>query len=238
MIHNVLPVVCSELNDYLKSVYDLDEDRVLVSNLMNQDGTIAVEGHNKVVCFLANIEEETTLKANPGASSFGGNFGVSRGDIHINLTVVFSAFFTGKNYVEALKFLSGVIYFFQSKSVFTSNNTPGLSDAIDKVVFDITSLSTHDLNALFSMIGAKYMPTIVYRVRMLKFSSDNIDGIIPAISGIGINEESIPPKAKKTKGIGLLGGLLSGDSDSGTPDNFDSEERSNLEEDDKTENEF
>lgn len=191
MIHNLLPVICAELNDHLKSIYGIDDDRVLVSNLMNQDGSVAVEGQNKIICFLANIEEETTLKANPGISSFGSSFGLSGGDIYVNLTVVFSAFFTGKNYVEALKFLSGVIYFFQSKSVFNPNNTPGLSNGIDKVVFDMTSLNFNDLNSLFSMVGAKYMPSVIYRVRMLKFTSDNIDGTIPSISGIGINDDSI-----------------------------------------------
>jgi hypothetical protein len=114
MIHNLLPTVAAELNDYFKSKYDLDEDRVVISNLMNQDGSVAVEGANKVVCYLANIEEETTLKATKGTAVFSGGFGSSGGDIHVNLTVMFSSFFTGKNYVEALKFLSGVIYFFQS----------------------------------------------------------------------------------------------------------------------------
>ena len=190
MIHNLLPVVCGELNEYLKSIFDIDDDRVIVSNVLNQDGSIAIEGNNKVVCFLANLEEETTLKANSGISSFGPSFGLSGGDIHVNLTIVFSAYFSGKNYVEALKFLSGVIHFFQAKAVFNPNNTPELSDSIDKAVFDITSLSFHDLNSLFSMIGAKYMPSVVYRVRMLRFTNDNIDDTIPAISGIGINDDA------------------------------------------------
>ena len=138
---------------------------------------------------MVNIEEETTLKSSAGTSSFGGGFGASGGNINVNLTVMFSAFFTGKNYVEALKFLSSVIYFFQSKPVFTQSNTPGLSSNIEKVVFDIISLEPRDLNSIFSMMGAKYMPSVIYRVRMLTFSSDNIDDVIPAISGIGINED-------------------------------------------------
>ncbi len=193
VIHNLLPIVGSELNEYFKSRFDIDEDRVLISNLMNQDGSIAVEGNNKVVCYLANIEEETTLKSTGGTSSFGGAFGSGGSDIHVNLTVMFSAFFTGKNYVEALKFLSGVIYFFQSKRVFTQTNTPGLSSNIEKAVFDIISLNPRDLNSIFAMMGAKYLPTIVYRVRMLTFSSDNIDDTIPSISGIGMETESYDP---------------------------------------------
>lgn len=40
------------------------------------------------------------------------------------------------------------------------------------------------------MMGAKYMPSVIYKVRMLTFSSDNIEDVIPAISGIGINEKN------------------------------------------------
>lgn len=188
MIHNLLPTVGAELNGYFKSRFDIDEDRLILSNLINQDGSVAVEGSNKVVCSLVNVHEETTLKSTAGTSSFGGGFAASGPDIHVNLTVMFSAFFTGKNYVEALKFLSGVIYFFQSKPVFTTGNTPGLSSNIEKACFDLTSLSYHDLNSVFAMMGAKYMPTVIYRVRMLTFSSDNIEDTIPSISGIGINE--------------------------------------------------
>ena len=203
MIHNFLPIVGEELNDYFKSKFDINEDRVIVSNLINQDGSIAVEGNNKVVFHLVNIEEETTLKASSGTSSYAGGFGSSGGNINLNLTVMFSAFFTGKNYVEALKFLSSVIYFFQSKPVFTQSNTPGLTPNIEKVVFDIISLEPRDLNSIFSMMGAKYMPSVIYRVRMLTFSSDNIDDVIPAISGIGINEDDsleAPPSQSRKSG--------------------------------------
>ncbi len=189
MIHNLMPVIGSELNEYFKSKFEIDEDRLVVSNLINQDGSVAVEGNNKVVFHLVNIEEETTLKATLGTSSFSGGFGSGGGDINVNLTVMFSALFTGKNYVEALKFLSSVIYFFQSKPVFNQSNTPGLSTNIEKAVFDIVSMEPRDLNSIFSMMGAKYMPSVIYRVRMLTFSSDNIDDTIPAISGIGINED-------------------------------------------------
>ncbi|MBT6916006.1 MAG: DUF4255 domain-containing protein [Flavobacteriales bacterium] len=190
MIHNLFPTVGAELNEYFKSKFDLEEDRVIVSNLVNQDGSIAVEGNNKVVFHLVNIEEETTLKATSGSASFGGGFGSVGGDINVNLTVMFSAYFTGKNYVEALKFLSGLIYFFQGKPVFTQSNSPGLSSNIDKAVFDIISMEPRDLNSIFSMMGAKYMPSVIYRIRMLTFSSDNIDDTIPAITGIGINEDN------------------------------------------------
>jgi hypothetical protein len=189
MIHNLLPVVCSELNDYFKSRYGVRENRLVLSNLINQDGSVALEGSNTVVCSLVNVEEETTLKATAGTTSSGGAFVKSSPDIYVNLTIIFSSYFVGKNYVEALKFLSGVIYFFQGKPVFTNDNTPGLSDNVEKAVFDLTSLSFHDLSAVFQMMGSKYLPSVVYRIRMLTFATDNMEDTIPSISGIGIIPE-------------------------------------------------
>ena len=188
MIHNLLPVIGQELNEFLKSRFAIDEDRLVLSNLVNQDGTLALEGLNKVVCSLVNIEEETTLKSTGGPAIAGDGYIHKGPDIHLNLTVIYSAFFSGKNYTEALKFLSGIIYFFQSKPAFDPNNTPGLSDNIQKACFDVVSLSYHDLNSVFSMLGAKYMPSVLYRVRMLTFSTDNIEDTIPAITGLGVNE--------------------------------------------------
>ena len=187
MIHNLLPIVGAELNDYLKTKFDISEDRLVLSNLINQDGTVAVDESNKVVCSLLNIQEETTLKASSGTYYSGGSYLSGGANLHVNLTVMFSAYFSGKNYVEALKFLSGVIYFFQSKPVFESSNTPGLTSNIDKACFDLITLSYDELNSIFSMTGAKYMPTVVYRVRMLTFSSEQVMDTVPSLSGIGIN---------------------------------------------------
>jgi hypothetical protein len=187
MIHNLLPIVGGELNAYLKSRYDVGEDRLILSNLMNPDGTVAIEDNNKIVCTLLNIQEETTLKSAQSSSYAGGMFTSGGANLNINLTVMYSAFFPGKNYGEALKFLSGVIYFFQSKSVFEPSNTPGLTNNIEKACFDLTTLSFDELNAVYSMLGSKYMPSVIYRVRMLTFSSANVVDVIPSVGGIGLD---------------------------------------------------
>ena len=188
MIQNVLPVVGAELNNYLKSRFDLEQDRLVLSNLINQDGSSALEGSNKVVFSLINVEEEPTLKTK-SAAAYGGNGYASGGpDIHLNLTVMFSAIFQGKNYVESLKFLSGIIYFFQSKPVFNSSNTTGLSSSVEKVCFDIMTMPLNELHSVFHMLGMKYAPSILYKVRMLTFSSDTIEDEIPRISGLGYND--------------------------------------------------
>lgn len=47
--------------------------------------------------------------------------------VQINLLVIFSAFFPNFNYVEALRYVSMVIEFFQRNVIFDHSNIPGLS---------------------------------------------------------------------------------------------------------------
>ena len=90
MIHNVLPIIGNELNDFLKLKYSTSEDKVIVSNLVDQDGKVSAECENKIVSFLLNIEEERSIKntknircvypflcqfhSNKGINLFGSNF--------------------------------------------------------------------------------------------------------------------------------------------------------------------
>ena len=42
MIHEVIPIIAGELKDYLESKFGSYEDVVIISNLINQDGSIAI----------------------------------------------------------------------------------------------------------------------------------------------------------------------------------------------------
>lgn len=187
MIQNVLPVIANELNDYLKSRFNSVEDKVTISNVIDQDGSVAVEGNNKIVVTLINITEEPTLRASANNQLMGTSFLEFAPPVSINLTLMFSAFFSPKNYLEALRFISGVIYFFQSKPLFTNQNTPDLTANVDKIHFDILSMQPQELMNIFSMMGAKYMPSVVYKMKMLTFSQDNIVDELPAIQGLGMD---------------------------------------------------
>ncbi len=211
MIQNVLAAIASDLNAYFQSHFDTNEDKVLLSNIMDHAGGIEIEDKNKIIVNLINIEEETSLKANRAKDD----------TVNINLYVLFSAYFNSKNYAEALKFISGVIYYFQSKEVFNSNNTPELTGTVDKITFQLMEMSYHDMSMVYSMLGTKYMPSVVYKLKMLPFNSGEIVSDIPGISGIGLGtglddglgedaEKKVRKKVGKNLGKGLIDGLVDG----------------------------
>lgn len=190
MIHNVLPVIVSELNEYLKSRYNTAEDRVVLSNIMNLDGTVAVQEMNRMVCSLINIREDRTLKATKGIRGGDGGFYQGGGDLQVSLDIGFFSVFKNALYVDAMKYLSGTLYFFQEKSVFTNANTPGLSNNVDRLSFELKSLDTSELQSIVSLMGLRHLPFVVYNVRLLNFSSENIEDTVPSLSGITVDPES------------------------------------------------
>ena len=58
MIDSAISLITSQLNQYLRRTFDLTEDIVAVSNILEQDGTVPPHVDNKLVAFLVNIEKD------------------------------------------------------------------------------------------------------------------------------------------------------------------------------------
>jgi hypothetical protein len=157
--------IAYRLNQHLKIRFELSEDIVVISNLVDHDGSVCAHINNRVVIFITNIEKETAMNLG-GAIPNTSNFTTVK-PIFLNLYVMVSANFTGTNYNESLKFISSVIGFFQVHPVFNHQNSPDLDKKIDKIILDIENVQTQDLSNMWGMFGAKYVPSILYKVRMI-----------------------------------------------------------------------
>jgi hypothetical protein len=190
MIYEALSYVTGALNEYLRIRFDINEDKVIISNLINQDGTSAVKDENKIIFTLVNVQEERMLisgnSVSPGSK---GLFSQGNPSIPLNLFVLISTSFTGALTEEALKFLAVVIGFFQGKNVFTSLNSPGLPLQIGKLIFEMYNLSFQEQNNLWGSMGAKYVPSILYKVRMVTIDEGAIILEIPEIGTIADKEK-------------------------------------------------
>ncbi|WPQ60898.1 DUF4255 domain-containing protein [Chitinophaga sancti] len=181
MIYETLSCIADEINKYFNRQLHLSEDKVVLSSIVNQDGSIAIQGENKVVLTLINVEKEPLGKSAPGFNN--GNVAArSMPPVCINLYILFAAYFSSNNYAEALRFLSFIIAYFQSGNVLTSANTPSLDKRIDKLMFEMESLGTERLNNVWATLGAKYMPSVIYKMRMLTFDEGVIREYRPHVS--------------------------------------------------------
>ena len=51
MIQNVIPIIGSQLNEYLKNSFGEIEDRVVVTSVANSSGASSIEIDNKIIPF-------------------------------------------------------------------------------------------------------------------------------------------------------------------------------------------
>lgn len=191
MIYEALLCLTEDVNEYFRSKLKINEDKLMLSGIVNQDGTVASQGENKILLTLLNVEKETIGKSNATREGAKTTPNTSPG-MNINLYIIFSAYFGGANYGESLRFLSFIIGYLQIKSVFTRSNTPKMDERIGKLIFEMENLSIEKLNNVWATLGAKYMPSVMYKVRMLTFDDAVIREFRPPISGIG--SENIPAK--------------------------------------------
>lgn len=185
MIDKTLTFLLNALNDYFETS---DEPKVVLSNIVAQDGSADHLPGNSILLTLVNVEEEKVLKSQtPYIKESNGSISKINPEIKINLSVLFSANFSHKNYDQALKYLSGILRFFQARNVFDHQNSPTLDPEIDKLILELITPSFEQLNHMWGFLGAKYMPSVMYKVRMLTIQESKV---IESVEGVaGINKE-------------------------------------------------
>lgn len=174
IIYQALSFLKNQLNSYLKfQLGDEYADTAFISNPVGQDGSAAADTGDRILLTLTNVEEERIGKTQiPTPKTVNGREVRVHPEIKLNLYILFIA--NRNKYEESLKFISHVITFFQGKHVFTPQNSPDLDPQISRLIAELSTVSYEQLNNLWGAIGAKYMPSVLYKVRMLTVQSDAV----------------------------------------------------------------
>lgn len=181
MIHAALAHLAAQLNQFLGGRFALAEDVVVLSSLHELDGSPSPNVANKLVIFLANITRDASAKNLP-VSTDGRDWSVrSYPPLHLNLHVIVAACFGGSNYPQSLKLLSAAILFFQKHPVFDHVSSPDLDRRIDKLMLEIESLGIQDLSNLWGVAGGSYLPSVLYRLRMISVDAQDIEALAPTV---------------------------------------------------------
>ncbi len=186
MITKALTFLTDFLNQAVKTSLGLDKNTVIASSLINPDGTIAENVENKVVISVINMEHETYRKSLDNYKKDGSNtYGKVAPPVYLNLYLLISANFDSDNYLEAFKRLSAVITALQANPYFTKQENPAMQSPLTKLTLEIFNIPITELSHIWSGIGAKYVPSIVYKMRMITIQEEVIKKEIPAITGLG-----------------------------------------------------
>jgi Pvc16 N-terminal domain len=181
MLAVALKFIRDTLNQHIKSP-DLPENLVQIGNVALIDAySDSMSGNltNKVIISLINVEEEKTLKNTPyvpAKQNSDGTTSVKTTPIYVNLYLVFGA--NNTDYGVSLEYLSKIISFFHTYKYFEGQAYQALSEAgIEKMVFDLCSMRFEELNQVWGILGGKYVPSVIYKVRLFAIQDEVGQGV-------------------------------------------------------------
>jgi hypothetical protein len=183
IINQSLQFLKSKIDSYNGNVNSIVE----VTNIATlNDGDEYLPSTTPVILSIVNIEEDTTAKnpnvylKNPAQLSSVKKY--NNPAKNIVLSLLFSSYNQEQKsdkYLDGIVKLEHVIRCFQEQNVFYIDGLaevdPG-SENYTKLILDMESLKISELNQLWSVLGNKYMPSVLYKMRMITIQHEEFDG--------------------------------------------------------------
>mgnify|MGYP001049091275 CR=1 FL=1 len=187
MIEKTMPFLQEQLNGYLSQRYPGEPELAVLSGIANADGSPSDKIANKIALTLINVERES-VASNSSARYRSDGDAMARitPPLNINLLILVSANFEG-NYADSLKTLSSVLRFFQAHPIFTRQTAAGIPDSLERLTVEWTDMDLQSIYNLWSVLGGRYMPSVVYKARMIIISDAWIADDVPVITGTDID---------------------------------------------------
>lgn len=190
MIDAALQLLRDELTSYLSSK---DAATVVIDNIGLFETPAGNSLTDNIVITLVNVEEESTLKNQPALKRpFINNAIYENPPVYLNLYVLFTCNYSGNDYILALKRLSFVIRFLQSKNVFSSSSSVSggsinldEDDLVDlKFTMELYTLTFEQINHLWGSLGGRQMPFAMYKLRLVGITERALVREVPLIEEI------------------------------------------------------
>jgi len=197
MIDKALRFLTDEMNAYLdlQSGNPASDSPVVLTNVANADGTWAIPS-GKLGVSLINIEEERVFKDQQTEfRNANGEYERYNPEIKLNLyMLICSHYVTTDNpptYEDGLKQLSRIVSFFQGKNVFTPDSSPSMDPNLKKLIVELYSYTFEQQYNFWSILGAKYLPSALYRVRLLAYQEQRVQNQSDSITSFSLNLSNI-----------------------------------------------
>ena len=178
MIGDLLNNIAKEVAEYVDSQVEFSSGKrsVLLIKPTNAKGELSIPD-NTICLSLLNINEDASMR-NPmikkrveGTKVYTQTPGIS-----LDLSIIFIANFPN-DYVSELNYITKIIEFFQKKDTFTLANTPSLKKQdryFEQLVFKLSTTKLEDQHNIWSLLGIKYMPSVMYSVGKILVQEDEI----------------------------------------------------------------
>ena len=190
MIDAALQLLRDELTSYLSTK---DAATVVIDNIGLFETPAGNSLTDNIVITLVNVEEESTLKNQPALKRPFINSAIyENAPVYLNLYVLFTCNYSGNDYILALKRLSFVIRFLQSKNVFSSSSSVSggsinldEDDLVDlKFTMELYTLTFEQINHLWGSLGGRQIPFVMYKLRLVSITERALVREVPLIEEI------------------------------------------------------
>ncbi|HAA18467.1 MAG TPA: DUF4255 domain-containing protein [Cytophagales bacterium] len=184
LINVALKFLRDELNQYLQKRKPSSTHKVEFTYLTKNDGQGA---DFKLGMSLVNMEEERKVKDQSfyKESPAGQPIRVHP-EVKINLYVLFTVK-DEDQYEQALEYLSLIVQFFQANPYFNGQTHPTLDASIQKLIAELYTLSFEQQNNLWGSLSTRYLPSALYKIRLVAVQEVNELDIAPSLDASSIN---------------------------------------------------
>lgn len=165
MLDAALNHLAGEVNAFLSRHHEGQVGTTMhVVPVAGEDGQWALPA-NSLGLTLFQIDEERPLRGSPSPERvvLGGREIAAPPELRLNATVLVSARYA--NYPLALRRLTQVLCFFHGRPLFTPADSPALPAGIDRLSMDLLSHGPEQTHQLWACLGARHLPSVVYRLR-------------------------------------------------------------------------
>ena len=182
MLDTAVKFLAGEVNVYLKRRTASDLVRVVPGSVVDDNGKWAV-ADGSIGLSVVNVEEERVVRSQaPDRVLLDGNLVSVQPGLRINLQLLFAS--RHNNYEHALRYLSYVLMFFQAHPSFTPEEYPALDPDLRKLSLELLNYGPEQLNQLWTYLGAKYLPSVVYRMRMAVLQDTEPMDVGPPVTAV------------------------------------------------------
>ncbi|NQZ09026.1 MAG: DUF4255 domain-containing protein [Algicola sp.] len=171
MIDKALKTIAQVAEDYISQLLpnSLGEKKVVLTTFVDDAGNTQIPMES-VGLSLLNIEQERTFSARampqlePVGCAAPDQISFVHRPVDLNLLLMLTAHFS--NYEESLRHISYIIQCFQAnpQQVLQGEN----EQTNMQLVMELNTLPLEQQNNIWGMVGLRYLPSVVYRLRMLR----------------------------------------------------------------------
>jgi hypothetical protein len=161
-------------------------------SVYNDGDAFNADLQNKILLSLINVEEDTVARSVDYYKKNNTQIKYTNPPVYLNLTLMFAA--THTDYESALISLEQVVLFFQRNRYYTVDSSPELAAynqvhnvQVEKITFEIVNLNLEQLHQVWSGLGGHYMPSVIYKMRMLQIDTGEVTGTATPILEINVD---------------------------------------------------